>query len=529
MRTLFKRIHDNQLSLFLQLFMIGTLAIGGVLFPFHETKAQGAVVATGAPILTQEDATARAKQLNLIPDGAEITGVKETKGTKDTKNSWTVTSVGPERNDEGKQIRYTEAKLLAADGSLMSFNDYRGEQSNALLFDEKAEKVSYEHALSIAEAFIKQQNWQIDSSWLLNSHPETAYDTRFNDRTRHEFKFNRTENGIPIDQQLFYIAIDRVTGEVALYQIGWNKLEFVPSSPIISMKTAGNIFFNSIQPTLFISNVAGTPNLVYALDPYYTLNAVNGKYAEIFNMPPPKIDKALVPKISAERAKKSLLSMYDIELRYINYSNEPVGLYYQLVVKPSVPVFYFGQAPMLDAKSGIWRDYIGNPVTQTVPAASDWLNEILYSPAHIKYKAAIALNGKVLPLNDEPIITNGSTLVPFRGLLENMDAKLTWDPVSKKVTAKTDNITIELTINSKTAYVNGKAYQLLVPAQIVKSRTYIPARFTAQALGATVTWETTSRLVLINMAGDTPLVETEHSLMLLRAEAQQNWDAKHLK
>jgi hypothetical protein len=98
---------------------------------------------------------------------------------------------------------------------------------------------------------------------------------------------------------------------------------------------------------------------------------------------------------------------------------------------------------------------------------------------------------------------------------------------SKKVTAKTDTITIELTINSKTAYVNGKAYQLSVPAKIVNNRTYIPARFTAQALGATVTWNAASRLVIIDTTGDKPL--TEHELLLLRVEAQQNWDAKHLK
>jgi hypothetical protein len=219
--------------------------------------------------------------------------------------------------------------------------------------------------------------------------------------------------------------------------------------------------------------------------------------------------------------------MYDIKLQYLHYIEEPAGLYYRLVVKPSVPLFYMGSAPLLDAKSGIWRDFLGAPVTQTMPAASDWLNEILYTTTNIKYKAAIALNGKILPLSDEPIIKDGSTLVPFRGLLENMQAQLTWDPVSKKVTAKTDNITIELTINSKTAYVNGKVYQLSVPAQIVNNRTYIPARFTAQALGASVAWEAASRLVLINTTDDIP--STEHSLMLLRVEAQQNWDAKHLK
>lgn len=505
--------------------MIGTLAMGGVVFPFTDIKAQNADTIAATPISNQDEATTRAKMLHLLPKEAVINSVQERNFLYDT---WEISFATPDRDKDGNKMHSGEIVLLAADGSLVSFDDSkRGNNFNGMEFDAREERVSHEQAIPIAEAFIKNQNWMLDATWIINPYPESAFSTRGDDKSLHKIRFSRTQNGIPDDQQYFNVYIDRVTGAIVSYQVQWVKVTFASPNSIISKKDAGNILFNLIQPNLYISNEAGNPQLVYALNPSYTIDAIDGKYPDKYNMPNTKKDDTLLPRISAERAKRLLLSMYELELKYLYVDTMNLGLYYQLVIKPSIPLFYSGSAPMLDANSGIWRDFIGNPLTQPVPGASDWLNEILASPDRITYKAAIALNGKMLPLNDEPIIEGGATLVPFRELFEKMQATLEWDPVSQKVTAKTDSTTIELTINSKTAYVNGKPYLLTVPAQIVNSLTYVPARFAAEALGAGVKWEASSRLVLINTTAFSNKPLTEESLMLLRLEAQRNWEIKH--
>ena len=57
--------------------------------------------------------------------------------------------------------------------------------------------------------------------------------------------------------------------------------------------------------------------------------------------------------------------------------------------------------------------------------------------------------------------------------------------------------TVELTINSKEAYVNGKKAALDVPATIINGRTMLPARFIAEALGCEVEYLADTEKVII--------------------------------
>ncbi|MFC4775784.1 copper amine oxidase N-terminal domain-containing protein [Paenibacillus sp. GCM10023252] len=235
------------------------------------------------------------------------------------------------------------------------------------------------------------------------------------------------------------------------------------------------------------------------------------------------------PAISQERAKRLLLSMYDIDLRYEDGGKDGIRLVYRIAIKPDTPLFYTGQPPYLDAYQVKWWNYLAEPVTKPIPPASDWLNDIISSPKRIMYKAAVVLNGKLLNLQDEPILQNGSTLMPFRELLQSLGATFTWDAKSRKVTASADSNNIVLTIGSKTAIINGKAYPLSVPAQLTNGRTYVPLRFAAEALGGKVGWNAPSRLVLIDTVtdGTTPPALPEAELKKHRLQAQLNWEVKH--
>ncbi|WJH33637.1 copper amine oxidase N-terminal domain-containing protein [Paenibacillus sp. CC-CFT747] len=68
-----------------------------------------------------------------------------------------------------------------------------------------------------------------------------------------------------------------------------------------------------------------------------------------------------------------------------------------------------------------------------------------------------------------PVLKDGRTLVPFRQLFETLGFTVDWveEGNVRKAIGKKDGQSIELTIDSTTAMVNGKAVALDVPAQIM--------------------------------------------------------------
>lgn len=103
-----------------------------------------------------------------------------------------------------------------------------------------------------------------------------------------------------------------------------------------------------------------------------------------------------------------------------------------------------------------------------------------------------------LDMEVTPQIQNGRTLVPLRAIFEALGADINWDPVTRTVTGTKDSTVVTLTIDSKTAYINGSPKELDVPAVIVSGRTMVPARFIAESLGAVVDWDNDSKTVLVN-------------------------------
>ncbi|KGE19314.1 copper amine oxidase N-terminal domain-containing protein [Paenibacillus wynnii] len=96
-----------------------------------------------------------------------------------------------------------------------------------------------------------------------------------------------------------------------------------------------------------------------------------------------------------------------------------------------------------------------------------------------------------------PILTSGSTLVPFRAISEALQAEVVWNQKERSVTVTRDGVTVKLIIDKKTAYVNGQPVTLQVPPAIVKGSTVVPVRFVSEALKATVKWEPESQTVVI--------------------------------
>lgn len=87
-----------------------------------------------------------------------------------------------------------------------------------------------------------------------------------------------------------------------------------------------------------------------------------------------------------------------------------------------------------------------------------------------------------------PAIVEGRTLVPVRAIFEAIGATVEWDNTTRTATGAKSGTIVSIQIDNTTAYVNGEARTLDVPAQLINNRTMVPARFISEAMGCEVTW-----------------------------------------
>ena len=96
-----------------------------------------------------------------------------------------------------------------------------------------------------------------------------------------------------------------------------------------------------------------------------------------------------------------------------------------------------------------------------------------------------------------PILVNGRTMLPARFVAENLGASVSWDAVEKQVTVKKYGKEIVIYADSAKVYVNGKYCPLDANAFIQNGRTYVPVRFLVEKLGASVKWDGSKNQVII--------------------------------
>lgn len=113
----------------------------------------------------------------------------------------------------------------------------------------------------------------------------------------------------------------------------------------------------------------------------------------------------------------------------------------------------------------------------------------------------MAVNGTFAEIDigrgTKPLILNGRTLVPIRAIIESFGGTVDWVANTKTVLLTMDQDTIQLVINSKTAYLNGEAKTLDVAPAVLNQRTMLPIRFIAEGFNLGVGWDGDDKTVYI--------------------------------
>lgn len=99
--------------------------------------------------------------------------------------------------------------------------------------------------------------------------------------------------------------------------------------------------------------------------------------------------------------------------------------------------------------------------------------------------------------DQKPVIVDGRTMIPARGLFEELYYNVEWNDSTRTVVITDGTDTVEIPIDSNTLYKNGQAITTDVPAQIINDRTMIPVRAISEAFGLDVEWNGETRTVLI--------------------------------
>lgn len=129
-------------------------------------------------------------------------------------------------------------------------------------------------------------------------------------------------------------------------------------------------------------------------------------------------------------------------------------------------------------------------------------SQAVQAASAVKPSVSIVLDGYPLSFPSEPVIINGTNMVPFRAIAEALRISVVWDPAKKTITAtksmQGQQKKVVLQLNKKQAYVNGAAVELLAAPINKAGNTLVPLAFFSAQFGAGVAWNGATRTVTIH-------------------------------
>lgn len=113
----------------------------------------------------------------------------------------------------------------------------------------------------------------------------------------------------------------------------------------------------------------------------------------------------------------------------------------------------------------------------------------------------VELNDQPLQTSVPPIIMQGRTLVPMRDIFEALGASVSYNALTRGITATRDSSTVNLQIGNRAASVNGQTVYLEQSPLVISGSTLVPLRFVSEAMGARVAYNAPTQLVSIHQSG----------------------------
>jgi hypothetical protein len=116
----------------------------------------------------------------------------------------------------------------------------------------------------------------------------------------------------------------------------------------------------------------------------------------------------------------------------------------------------------------------------------------------------MTVNGTVKAIDAQgtkPLISNGTTMVPIRAIVESLGGTVGWDAATRRLDIRLGSRSVTMWVGKTTATVGGSITTMSTAPAIIGGRTMIPLRFVAENLGCLVGWDQPTRGVTVVYGG----------------------------
>lgn len=114
-----------------------------------------------------------------------------------------------------------------------------------------------------------------------------------------------------------------------------------------------------------------------------------------------------------------------------------------------------------------------------------------------------------------PYIHEGHTMVPMRGVMEALGAKVSWEENNQTASAFKNSVITKFTIGSCDYYKNGALEYMPAAACMHGGRTYVPLRTISESFGFKVSWEESTSTIYITSEN---MADPEENIYYIKGE-----------
>lgn len=135
------------------------------------------------------------------------------------------------------------------------------------------------------------------------------------------------------------------------------------------------------------------------------------------------------------------------------------------------------------------------PVAATA-ATSGTLDRTALAVAADPNALLINIDGRNVISDPPPLLQNGRTFVPLRGVLENLGAQVNYIAAERRVDIARNAQNVQLFLGTTRATIDAREVEVEKPL-VIQGRTFVPLRAVAELFGLKVSWQAPMRTVVI--------------------------------
>lgn len=112
-------------------------------------------------------------------------------------------------------------------------------------------------------------------------------------------------------------------------------------------------------------------------------------------------------------------------------------------------------------------------------------------------KSWYVVNGTEKQMDSAAVIYNSRTMVPMKYAAEAMGADVNWDANTKSITIRSNGNTIRTTVGTTSLFLDQSEISMDTPVTVIDGRTMLPLSYAAQALGLQSSWDASTKTITL--------------------------------